>query len=107
MCHPAGEVGAAPSARARGAAGGVRAAGIEFFPPAAAAVEAAPAPPPPPPPLHLPPAAAGDASAAISLAEATTSLDGIESVDLTHIVEGHVDYRARLEDVLHFLRFEE
>lgn len=52
-------------------------------------------------------AAAPSDDDAPSLAEATTVLAGVESVDLSYLVDGHLDYRAKLESVIEFLAFEE
>ena len=48
----------------------------------------------------------GDGGDALTLAMATSWLEGIESVDLSDIVTGHCDYRSKLEAVMQFLEFE-
>jgi hypothetical protein len=37
----------------------------------------------------------------------TLDIAGVESVDLSYLVDGHLDYRAKLESVIEFLAFEE
>jgi hypothetical protein len=71
-------------------------------PPAGATAAAGPAAP------AEAPAAAPDAPLAPprTLAEATLWHRGIENVDVSHLVTGHVDYRSKLEAVTAFVRLE-